>query len=324
MTGRGRSRAQELAGLLRTTGALATAVAATGGLATVTRSLADEASLGVAALTPSTLEAAVALAVTGLGTLAAAVLSVGCLLLVVASAARAGGAALLGVERAAARLTPRVLRRALVLGVGGLLVAGPAAAAVPDPAGPDLGWTVAATVDTASAPTTAPPGLGGAPVDSPTAPDPASALPAPAVAPGLAQPVASTVPTPPASTLPAPSAAAPAPATAAPTTAGGAAATPGAASPTASATASPATDARAPAPAGPTSHVVVAGESLWAVAAAHLGPTATDADIAAEWPRWYAANAAVVGDDPDLVLPGQVLHAPSAAPTTSPSPEEQP
>ena len=57
--------------------------------------------------------------------------------------------------------------------------------------------------------------------------------------------------------------------------------------------------------------VVHRGDSLWTIAARHLGPNATDADIAAEWPRWHAANRAVVGDDPDLILPGMVLRPPA-------------
>ena len=52
------------------------------------------------------------------------------------------------------------------------------------------------------------------------------------------------------------------------------------------------------------------GDSLWSIAARHLGPGASDAEIAHEWPRWFAANAAVIGDDPDLILPGQQLAAP--------------
>ncbi len=54
------------------------------------------------------------------------------------------------------------------------------------------------------------------------------------------------------------------------------------------------------------------GDSLWSIAARHLGPGATDAEIAWEWPRWYAANRAVVGDDPDLLTPGQLLRPPPA------------
>ena len=38
----------------------------------------------------------------------------------------------------------------------------------------------------------------------------------------------------------------------------------------------------------------------------------SDADRAAEWPRWWAANRDVVGDDPDLLRPGQRLVAPPA------------
>lgn len=58
--------------------------------------------------------------------------------------------------------------------------------------------------------------------------------------------------------------------------------------------------------------VVRRGDSLWTIAARHLGPDATDADIAAEWPRWHAANRDVVGDDPDLILPGMILRPPAS------------
>jgi len=54
------------------------------------------------------------------------------------------------------------------------------------------------------------------------------------------------------------------------------------------------------------------GETLWSIAARHLGPEATDAQVAAEWPRWYAANRRVIGDDPALIHPGQQLVAPIA------------
>ena len=59
--------------------------------------------------------------------------------------------------------------------------------------------------------------------------------------------------------------------------------------------------------------VVLRGDSLWEIAARHLGPDASDAEVAVEWPRWYAANRAVIGDDPDLLLPGQVLQVPARA-----------
>lgn len=59
-------------------------------------------------------------------------------------------------------------------------------------------------------------------------------------------------------------------------------------------------------------HVVVhRGDSLWTIAARHLGPDATDVDVARAWPRWYQANRAAIGADPDLILPGTVLVAPA-------------
>jgi hypothetical protein len=52
------------------------------------------------------------------------------------------------------------------------------------------------------------------------------------------------------------------------------------------------------------------GDSLWLIAAHRLGPHASPAHIAHEWPRWYAANRAEIGPDAELIHPGQVLHAP--------------
>jgi nucleoid-associated protein YgaU len=75
----------------------------------------------------------------------------------------------------------------------------------------------------------------------------------------------------------------------------------------------PSTDllSRAPRAAAPEDEVVVhRGDSLWSIAARRLGPGASDAEVAAAWPRWYAANRAVIGPDPDLVLPGQRLRVP--------------
>lgn len=57
--------------------------------------------------------------------------------------------------------------------------------------------------------------------------------------------------------------------------------------------------------------IVRRGESLWAIAARVLGPGADAGEIAAEWPRWYAANRELIGPDPHLVLPGQRLRAPT-------------
>jgi nucleoid-associated protein YgaU len=68
-----------------------------------------------------------------------------------------------------------------------------------------------------------------------------------------------------------------------------------------------------PPPARPGREVVVQrGDTLWGIAARHLGPAATDEQIAREWPRWWSANHQVVGDDPDLISPGQRLTPPPA------------
>jgi hypothetical protein len=52
------------------------------------------------------------------------------------------------------------------------------------------------------------------------------------------------------------------------------------------------------------------GDSLWQIAARELGPRATPADIATRWPRWFAGNRPVIGDDPAVIQPGQILRAP--------------
>lgn len=57
---------------------------------------------------------------------------------------------------------------------------------------------------------------------------------------------------------------------------------------------------------------VLAGDTLWSIVAAQIGPGASDVDIALEWPRWYAANRALIGGSPDVLLPGQILQAPAA------------
>lgn len=57
--------------------------------------------------------------------------------------------------------------------------------------------------------------------------------------------------------------------------------------------------------------VVVAGDTLWGIAARRLGDRTTPALIAATWPRWYAANRPLIGPDPDLIVPGQRLAPPN-------------
>lgn len=63
----------------------------------------------------------------------------------------------------------------------------------------------------------------------------------------------------------------------------------------------------------PWSVAVLAGDSLWDIVAQHLGPEASDVEIALEWPRWYEANKTLIGQDPDVLLPGQVLLPPPPA-----------
>lgn len=65
---------------------------------------------------------------------------------------------------------------------------------------------------------------------------------------------------------------------------------------------------------GAEAHVVVhRGDTLWSIAARHLGGHASDGEVAEAWPRWYVANRDVIGDDPDHILPGQVLRVPTEA-----------
>lgn len=64
---------------------------------------------------------------------------------------------------------------------------------------------------------------------------------------------------------------------------------------------------------GTPTHVVRPGESLWSIAAQALASAGRDASapsVAAAWPAWYRANEAVIGSDPDLIRPGQVLSTP--------------
>ena len=55
---------------------------------------------------------------------------------------------------------------------------------------------------------------------------------------------------------------------------------------------------------------VRSGDSLWTIAAGSLGPGASDVEIALEWPRWFEANRAAIGANPDVLLPGQILRSP--------------
>ncbi len=67
------------------------------------------------------------------------------------------------------------------------------------------------------------------------------------------------------------------------------------------------------APPSPGEVTVLAGDTLWDIASRHLGPGASDVDVALYWPRWYEANKAQIGENPDVLLPGQILKTPSSA-----------
>jgi nucleoid-associated protein YgaU len=65
-------------------------------------------------------------------------------------------------------------------------------------------------------------------------------------------------------------------------------------------------------PAGNAEPVVVrGGDSLWSIAADRLPPDSSAADIDSAWRAWYFANERVIGDNPDLIQPGQLLLPPT-------------
>jgi hypothetical protein len=71
-------------------------------------------------------------------------------------------------------------------------------------------------------------------------------------------------------------------------------------------------------------HVVAAGECLWQIAAvqyrAGTGTEPTDAVVADAVRAWWGTNAGVIGPDPDLIHPGQLLRPPT---DPSPTPESR-
>ncbi len=65
--------------------------------------------------------------------------------------------------------------------------------------------------------------------------------------------------------------------------------------------------------AAPVPYVVKRGDTLWAIAAKHLPPTATAADVDRTWRQWWLANRTVIGANPNLIRPGQELAQPESA-----------
>ncbi|HEX3732815.1 MAG TPA: hypothetical protein VHU91_07845 [Mycobacteriales bacterium] len=68
-----------------------------------------------------------------------------------------------------------------------------------------------------------------------------------------------------------------------------------------------------PRPAAPKGVVVRPGDCLWRITARSLhtdSPTA----IAQEWPKWWERNRDVIGENPHLIRPGEILHPPDTSP----------
>jgi nucleoid-associated protein YgaU len=78
--------------------------------------------------------------------------------------------------------------------------------------------------------------------------------------------------------------------------------------------------AAGPPPAVPASALTIAsttvtvrsGDTLWALAASGLEPSASDAAISRHWREIWAQNLASIGPDPDRIVPGTTLTVPTA------------
>ncbi len=82
-------------------------------------------------------------------------------------------------------------------------------------------------------------------------------------------------------------------------------------------TTQPATSSTSVPPATAEQVTVRPGDSLWLITAQRLGPSASAAEIAVAWRQSYSANRAVIGSDPGMLHPGEVLAIPSTAPPTA-------
>jgi hypothetical protein len=70
--------------------------------------------------------------------------------------------------------------------------------------------------------------------------------------------------------------------------------------------------------------VVEPGDSLWAIAQERLGPEATPQQVAQETGRIYELNRDQIGENPNLIFPGQEFFLVSAAPRGAAAAPEQP
>lgn len=60
-----------------------------------------------------------------------------------------------------------------------------------------------------------------------------------------------------------------------------------------------------------TTVIVQPGDTLWAIARRSLPDGASDADVVRSCQRWFDANRAVIGSDPNLIQPTQHLRSPA-------------
>lgn len=296
-----------------------------------------------------TVDGVVESSVVAVGAVAAAWLAVSCALAALCVGARTVGLTWRAGERAVQRFAPAAVRRVLGVAVATTLaatvatgagaaepLAGPAAAPVGQPAGQvqvvDLGWmpstavTEGATRPAArptAAPTPVPDDLGWVP--SGPAHDETSARSDERTPAATATADAAVVAP---SSAPSPTASPAATVTAASSDDGRTATTDVAPDPAARRTSAQPAEAPSRTPttsraAGAASDDVVvvvrAGDTLWSIAAEHLGSDASARDVAAAWPAWFHANADEIGDDPDHIVPGQRLTIPtsSARPSNS-------
>jgi len=278
-----------------------------------------------------TVDAVVESTVVAIGAVAAAWVAVSCALAALCVGARSVGLTWRAGERAVQRFAPAAVRRVLGVAVATTLAAtvatgagaaqpfaGPVAAPVGQPAGQvqvaDLGWVPSTAVPdraTDAAPPAVPDDLGWVPSEAAFDEPPARSDDGAPGASSTADPTGV-----PPSNAPSPSAspAAPGPAARASTPSAVAASRPHEATTAAARATSPTSTADS---AAPDIVVVRAGDTLWGIAAEHLGRGASDRDVAAAWPAWFHANEAVIGTDPDHIEPGQRLTVPPSTTPTS-------